>query len=131
MDLIANGGQRTRLRAIWAARWLRALICATCMLAVTSCAPGTMATRPAIPAELLALLHPIPPVDASLTMPCSALPLATDDSITTLLRNHAQVSALYHQCAGRADGLAAAARQRERIETERIARAASALQSGD
>lgn len=111
------------------APWLRALISLTCVLGLTSCARGTMATRPTIPAELLALLTPIPTVDQSLTGPCPPLPTAADDRVPTLLRNHAQTSALYHACASRHAGLSAASRERERIESERVARAAAAMRA--
>lgn len=125
----ANDALPTMLRAISTARWLRVLILVLCALATTSCVHGTQATRPTIPAPLLVLLHPIPPVDTSLTAPCQALPLAADDALPTLLRNHAQVAALYHQCAARMAGLTAQARERERIEAERIARATAALKA--
>jgi hypothetical protein len=115
-------------RAAWIARWTLAPICAMCALALTSCGLGTQATRATIPPEVLALLHPIPATPLP-PAECPPLPLATDDSIPTLTRNHGRVSALYHQCAGRGDGLLLLLRKRERIEAERIARAAAALRA--
>lgn len=126
-----NAALRMPLRAHSIAHWLRALIWIACVLALTSCAHGTQATRPAIPAPLLALLTPIPPVSDSLTVPCPALTMAQDDRVATLLRNHLATAALYHQCAGSQAGLSAAARERERIEAARITRAAQALRAED
>lgn len=120
---------RTPPRAPCATRWLRALIWLTCALALTSCGLGMMRT-PAptpIPATLLALLTPIPPVDHSLTEPCPRLPPAADDQVPTLIANHAEVSGTYHQCRGRHAGLAKATRERERLAAERIERARAAL----
>lgn len=127
MSWTKNALLRTQPHVAWTAPWLRGLTLTLCVLALASCAHGTQATRPTIPAPLLALLTPIPPVDASLTGPCPALPLASDDRVSTLLRNHQAVAAQYHQCAGSKGGLAAQARERERIEAERISRATAAV----
>jgi hypothetical protein len=122
-----NALLRTPLPAAWTAPWLRGPILMLCVLALASCARGTQATRPTIPAPLLALLTPIPAVSAQATMPCPALPLAADDRLPTLLRNHQAVAAQYHQCAESNAGLAKQARERERIEAERISRATAAM----
>lgn len=127
MNSMPNASPPITRRATWTAPWQRALIWMLCALALTSCAHGTKATRATIPAALLALLNPIKPVLDTATTPCPPLPLAADDKVPTLLRNHSQSSALYHQCAARLAGLATQARERERIETARIARAAAAL----
>lgn len=126
-----NAALRMPRRAHSIAHWQRAPIWIACALVLTSCASGTRATRPTIPAPLLALLTPIPPVSDSLTVACPALPIAQDDRVATLLRNHTATAALYHQCAGSQAGLSAAARERERIEAARIARATQSLQAGD
>ncbi|MDP1696482.1 MAG: hypothetical protein Q8L45_01635 [Xanthomonadaceae bacterium] len=129
MPWMPNDVRPTPPRDRSTAPWLRVLTCVTCMLVLTSCAHGTLATRATIPPEVLALLHPIPPTPMPAAQ-CLPLPPATDDSIPTLLRNHGVVSALYHQCAGRAESLQRLLTERERIEAERIARAAAALKGG-
>lgn len=109
--------------------WLPALIWTICALALTSCATGTHRT-PAepLPAALLALLSPVPAVEQALTSPCPPeLPAAPDDRVPTLLRNHDESAAIYHACKDGKASLAAAARERERIEAERIERARAAM----
>lgn len=110
--------------------WLRALTWLMCALALTSCAAGIKRTPvpTPIPAPLLALLTPIPPVDQSLTGLCQDLPPAEDDRATALIENHVEVAARYHACASRQAGLSRASRERERLEAERIERARAALQ---
>ncbi|RPE81832.1 hypothetical protein [Vulcaniibacterium tengchongense] len=98
------------------------------MPTLSSCARGTRPT-PAIPPELLALVNPIPPIGADLTSPCPAeLPPVVDRSLLGLARNHLASAALYHDCKDSKARLAAAARERERIEAERIERARQALE---
>jgi hypothetical protein len=122
--------QRTAPRANSTRHWLLALTSMLCVLALTSCGVSTppRPAPPQIPAELIALLKPIPPIDSRLTTPCPALPLATDDRATTLIRLQQRTAALSHACAEQLLGLAAAARARERIEAERIDRAARAME---
>lgn len=99
-------------------------------LTLTSCAHGTRRTAE-IPAELLALVNPIQPVGEDLTAPCPAeLPPAIDSSLAGLGRNHLAVTGIYHDCKDGKSRLAAAARDRERIELERIDRARNALERG-
>lgn len=82
----------------------------------------------AIPAPLLALASPLPPLDPALTAPCPNLPLATDDAVPALIANHVSSAALYHACRQRQARLSEAAQARQRIEQERINRANAALQ---
>lgn len=97
-------------------------------LTMTSCAHGTHPTA-SVPAELLALLNPVPPLGPDLTAPCpTELPPAIDPTLAGLGRNHLQVVAIYFDCESGKARLAAAARERERIEAERIERARQALE---
>jgi len=95
---------------------------------LSSCRHGTPRTAE-IPPALLALVTPLPPIGEDLTAPCPQhLPPAVDPSLAGLGRNHLQAAAIYHDCrAGRAR-LASAARDRERMEVERIERARQALE---
>ena len=117
------------LHATPSARWLPALTCLICALALTSCARGTRPTPvEPLPAELLALLAPLVRLDPTLTRPCpAALPQAEDDRAATLIRNHQDSAAIYHACKDRQGALAEAVRERERLEAERIDRARRAL----
>lgn len=89
-----------------ASRWMRslllALICATCALAMTSCATGTAATkdslRPAAPS-------PPPGLQANQRQQCPPLPLARHSGPLELARNHDEVTDLYRQCGHRVDSL--------------------------
>lgn len=74
------------------------------------------------------LVTPVPRLGPDQTAPCPDLPEATDPTLAGLGRNHLQVAALYHDCKARQQRLAAAARERERIEAERIRRAREALE---
>lgn len=116
--------------ATCAPRWRRAPIWMVCVLATTSCAAGIkrIPAPPPIPAPLLVLLTPIPPLDQRLTETCAELPMAPDDRATTLIENHVEIAARYHDCSARQAGLSRAGRERERLEAERIARARAALQ---
>lgn len=101
------------------------------VLALTSCAHGTRPTA-AIPAALLALVNPVPPVGPDLALPCpAALPPAVDPSLGGLGRNHLRATQIYHDCRDRHARLADAARERERIEAARIERARQALRQGN
>ncbi|MFX6099346.1 hypothetical protein ABTF38_14050, partial [Acinetobacter baumannii] len=83
-----------------------------------------------IPAALLALVTPLPPIGEDLKAPCPAtLPPAVDPSLAGLMRNHLQAAALYHDCRDRQRRLAAAASEREARELERIERARKALEA--
>lgn len=98
------------------------------LLALTSCARGTRPTA-AIPAELLALVNPIERIGEDLTAPCPReLPPAVDASLAGLGRNHNQTAQIYHDCKDSKARLADAARDRERMELERIERARRALE---
>lgn len=81
---------------------LLALICATCALAMTSCATGTAATkaslRPAAPS-------PPPGLQANQRQRCPALPLARDSGPLAFLANHDAVTDLYRQCGHRVESL--------------------------
>lgn len=113
----------------WNRPLLAILTCLLCALTLSSCARGTRPTVVPIPPELLALTAPVPPVTPDLTAPCPAeLPPALDPSLLGLGRNHLQAAAIYHDCKARQRRLAAAARERERIEIERIERARRALE---
>lgn len=82
-----------------------------------------------IPPALLALVNPLPPIGEDLTAPCPAqLPPAIDPSLAGLGRNHLQAAAIYHDCKDGKARLASAARDRERLELERIERARQALE---
>lgn len=83
---------------------------------------------PEIPAALLALTAPLPPVGEDLAADCpQTLPPALDPSIAGLSRNHLQSAAIYHDCRAGKHRLAEAVRERERLELERIERARQAL----
>lgn len=98
------------------------------VLMLTSCALGTRRTAE-IPPALLALVTPVQPVGADLAAPCPQhLPAATDASLAGLGRNHLAVAALYHDCKDGKQRLADAARERERLELQRIERARQALE---
>lgn len=115
----------------WSAPLPLILLLLTAALLLTSCAPGTRATAE-IPAELLALVNPVQAVAPDLTVPCrQALPPAVDTSLPGLGRNHLQAAAIYHDCKDAKARLAAAARERERIELQRIERARRALDQLD
>ncbi|MES7047943.1 hypothetical protein U6S72_12235 [Cutibacterium acnes] len=110
------------------ARWRAIPIWLACACLMTSCAHGTRPT-PEIPAALLALVTPLPPIGEDLKAPCPAtLPPAVDPSLAGLMRNHLQAAALYHDCRDRQRRLAAAASEREARELERIERARKALE---
>lgn len=126
MTLPATGARRMPPRRSWKTRSLAILLLA-CALALTSCGRGTRPT-PAIPPDLLALVNPIQPVGSDLTAPCPPIPPAIDSSLAGLGRNHQQAMAIHHNCADQLGRLAAAARERERIEAERIERARRALE---
>jgi hypothetical protein len=106
---------------------LLAILLLACVLVLTSCGRGTRPT-PVIPPDLLALVNPIQQVGSDLTAPCPPIPPAIDSSLAGLGRNHLQAMALHHECAARHARLADAARERERIEAERIERARRALE---
>jgi len=117
-----------RLPANCWSRPLRLTLLLTAVLALTSCAHGTRATAE-IPPPLLALVSPVPPLPPELTAPCpQTLPPAVDSRIGGLGRNHLQSAAIYHDCRAAQASLAAAARERERIELQRIERARQALE---
>lgn len=69
-----------------------ALICALAMLGLMSCSTGTAVTQAPPPPP------PAPPMPATLKAECPELPAAKDDLWETLLGNHDQVAALYHDC---------------------------------
>lgn len=68
------------------------LICAMVMPGLMSCSTGTAVTQAPPPAP------PAPPMPATLKAECPELPAAKDDLWETLLGNHDQVAALYHDC---------------------------------
>lgn len=95
---------------------------------LSSCRHGMPRTAE-IPPALLVLVNPLPPIGADLTAACPAeLPPAIDPSLAGLGRNHLQAAAIYHDCKDRNARLASAARERERLELERIERARQALE---
>ena len=121
--------QRPRRASCWSTPLLAILLLAIAMPTLTSCAHGTPPTA-AIPPELLTLLNPVQPVNADLTAPCpEQLPAAVDSSLPGLGRNHLVAAATYHDCKDSKARLAAAARDRERIESERIERARKVVES--
>ena len=61
----------------------------------------------------------------------ASLPAAADDSLPTLARNHAETAAIYHDVRDAHAGLIAQARERERLEAERIERARRAVEARD
>lgn len=111
-----------------APRWRAAPIWLACAWALSSCALGTRPTAAApIPAEVLALLAPMERISPDLKAPCPSLPLAADDALDTLARNHWEVTALYDNCAAGKYRLGNAVDARDRLEAERIERAQRAL----
>lgn len=112
----------------WKTHWRAIPIWLACVCLMTSCAHG-MRPTPDIPAPLLALLTPLPPIGEDLKAACpDALPPAIDPSLAGLMRNHQQTAALYHDCKDRQRRLAGATREREARELQRIERARKALE---
>lgn len=109
-------------------RSLAILLPLAAALLLSSCRHGTPRTAE-LPRELLALVSPLPPIGEDLTAPCPAhLPPAIDPSLAGLGRNHLAAAAIYHDCKDGKARLASAARERERLEMERIERARRALE---
>jgi hypothetical protein len=58
-----------------------------------------------------------------------SLPAAADDSLPTLARNHAKGAAIYHDVRDAHAGLIDQAREREKLEAERIERVRRAIEA--
>lgn len=109
-------------------RWLPALILLGCVL-VTGCATRGTPQIAGTPPELLELLSPQPRFDPELLQPApEALPELKGDDVPSMVRNHVQSAAQYHDLQGKHVGLAAQARQRDADDAARIERARKALE---
>ena len=109
-----------------------ALTLLLCVLAVSCKGFGTRRTAveplPRLPEALLELLNPQPRFDPAGLQPCPPnLPEARSDDVPTLIRNHVEVAGIYHDCRLKHEGLGNAARERERLDAERIERARKAM----
>ncbi len=116
------------LQAILNMRCVLALILPVCLLALISCASGTVRMPEPIPGEILALMQPQPSPDANLLVPCPALPQTNSGLIPDLLRNHLAAANMSNACAQKHQGLIDAEAERKRFEAERIDRATKALE---
>ncbi|MBL8260917.1 MAG: hypothetical protein JNM58_00730 [Xanthomonadaceae bacterium] len=102
-----------------ARRWLRCcsaiLISLASMLALTSCVTGTEAIK----APPVAPAAPPPAIDRSLLAKCpEELPPAVDSRLPSLLANHDEVAAIYHECASGKGGLVEAVQEWQRTAWE-------------
>ena len=123
----ATAALRPQPAACWKPRWPAIASCLLLSLILSSCTHGTLRT-PEIPAAVLALAAPLPPIGEDLKADCPpVLPPVIDPSIAGLGRNHLQSAAMYHDCRASKHRLAEAVRERERLEQERIERARLAL----
>lgn len=107
----------------WTRTLRRARLLLPATLILTACGCGTMPTaaplRPNPAATVLP--QPVQRVDPSLLAECPPLPAAANGQWATLMRNHQQVTTLYHECAARQADLARAVRLREQQEAARLA----------
>lgn len=89
-------------------------------LTVSSC--GTTPTRAPLQLspDASGPLQPVQKIDPSLLAPCPALPLASSGKSDALLRNHLQITTLYHDCQARQASLSIAVRKHAQQETERL-----------
>ena len=111
--------------------WHSALTLLTCMSVAACSTPGTrrIEERPGdLPPEVLELLNPLPAFDPNLMQPGpERLPDATGDDVPSLVRNHVESAAIYHDGRRAHVGLIGQARERERLEAERLERARQAI----
>ena len=112
---------------LWTLRSVLALILFLCVLALTSCAHGTVRTQAPIPPEVLALLQPAPRPDASQMVPCPDPPPASNDGLPTLLANQQVSASMAATCRDRYQGLIDAERESARYDDQRIERARKAI----
>lgn len=102
--------------------WLPALILLTCMSATGCLKRGTVRTQ-GVPPEVLELLNPLPAFDPNLLQPGpESLPQAKADDVPTLIRNHVDSAGIYHDVREKHVGLINQAKERQKIEAERIER---------
>ncbi len=109
-------------------RWLPVLILLACMLGPGCATHGTPQIA-GTPPELLELLSPPPRFDPELLQAApDALPQLTNDDVPSMVRNHVQSAAQYHDLREKHVGLAAQAKQRDADDAARIERARKALE---
>lgn len=113
--------------APWKRAWQLVLNLSACALVAACSTRGTPRTA-GVPPEFLQCLQPYPRFDPNLLqLGPDSLPEAKSDDVPTLVRNHAQGAAQYHDLHDVHSGLVDQVKAREAMEAERIERLRQAI----